>query len=98
MAVPLMLQNVFGYALSVIAAVAVGRLNDPTTLSAVVLAGSFYNVTGLSLIVGFSAGCDTIAGILVGVVVHVDGVQCTAVVTRLYCVSLRSSHLQMMMP
>ncbi len=59
---PLALQNVFGYALSVIAAVAVGRLNDPLVLSSVVLAGSFFNVTGLSLVVGLSAGCDTIAG------------------------------------
>jgi Na+-driven multidrug efflux pump len=39
-------QNVFGYSLSIVATVAVGQLNEPTVLSAVVLAGSIYNVTG----------------------------------------------------
>lgn len=39
-------QNIFGYSLSIVAAIAVGHLNDPTILGAVVLAGSLYNVTG----------------------------------------------------
>ncbi len=51
-----------GYSLSIVAAIAVGQLNDPVILSAVVLAGSIYNVTGLSLVIGLSAGMDTIAG------------------------------------
>jgi len=59
---PLVIQNVFGYSLSIVSAIAVGHLNNPTILSSVVLAGSIYNLTGLSIVVGLSAGMDTIAG------------------------------------
>lgn len=56
------LQNLFSYSLSLVAAAAVGHLNDSVILSSVVLAGSLYNVTGNSLIFGMSSGLDTVAG------------------------------------
>lgn len=62
LAAPLMLQNVFGYSLAVVSAVFVGHLNDPLALSSTVLAGSFYNVTGFSVIVGLAAGMETLCG------------------------------------
>ena len=62
MAGPMALANVFGYSLSIVAAVAVGHLNDPVVLSSVVLAGSVFNVTGLSVVIGLASGLDTIAG------------------------------------
>lgn len=62
LAVPLVLQNLFGYSLAVIAAAFVGHLNDAVLLSSAVLANSFYNVTGLSVVVGLSAGMETLCG------------------------------------
>ena len=46
----------------VISTTFVGHLNDPTTLSAVVLASSLYNVCGSSLIVGLVSGMETLCG------------------------------------
>jgi len=59
---PLIVQNLFGYSLPVLAAVFVGHLDDAVLLSAAVLANSLYNVTGLSLIVGLSSGSETLSG------------------------------------
>lgn len=39
-----------------------GHLDDPVLLSAAVLAGSFYNVTGYSIVIGLSAGMETLCG------------------------------------
>ncbi|GFH26725.1 multidrug and toxic compound extrusion protein, partial [Haematococcus lacustris] len=96
LAVPLVTQNIFGYSLSIISAIAVGWLNDPNVLSAVVLAGSVYNVTGYSLVVGLSAGCDAISAqafgagnyLLLGVVLQRAILICWAVslpVLLLWC-------------
>lgn len=59
---PLIAQNLFGYSLAVIAAGFVGHLDSAVLLSSAVLANSFYNVTGLSLMVGLSAGMETLCG------------------------------------
>ncbi|KAG2495579.1 hypothetical protein HYH03_006179 [Edaphochlamys debaryana] len=59
---PLILQNVAGYFLSVVSAAFVGHLNDPVALSSAVLAGSFYNITGSSIVIGLSAGMETLCG------------------------------------
>eukprot|EP00798_Chlamydomonas_sp_ICE-L_P029169 gene29169-32391_t len=58
---PLIFQNLFGYLISVISALFVGRLG-PAELAAVVLANSLYNVTGFSIICGLSAGMETLCG------------------------------------
>lgn len=62
LALPLVLQNIAGYTLSVVAAAFIGHLNDPVSLSAAVLAGSFYNISGYSLVIGLSAGMETLCG------------------------------------
>lgn len=62
LAAPLVLQNVFGFSLSIIAAVFVGHLGDNVALACSVLAGSIYNVSGYSIVVGLSAGMDTLCG------------------------------------
>ncbi|GLC40447.1 hypothetical protein PLESTB_001346900 [Pleodorina starrii] len=59
---PLILQNLAGYMLSVISTAFIGHLNDPVALSATVLATSFYNITGYSLVIGLSAGMETMCG------------------------------------
>lgn len=59
---PLFFQNVFSYSLSVISIAFVGHLNDPTILSSVVMANSLYNVTGMSVVAGLSAGMETLCG------------------------------------
>ncbi|KAG2449055.1 hypothetical protein HYH02_005804 [Chlamydomonas schloesseri] len=59
---PLIVQNLFGYLLSVVSAAFIGHLNDPVALSSAVLAGSFYNITGYSLVIGLSAGMETLCG------------------------------------
>ncbi|KAG2444666.1 hypothetical protein HXX76_001410 [Chlamydomonas incerta] len=59
---PLIIQNLFGYLLSVVSAAFIGHLNDPVALSSAVLAGSFYNITGYSLVIGLSAGMETLCG------------------------------------
>lgn len=61
MAVPLMINNIAGYALSIVGAIYIGRLGA-LPLSASVLANSVYNCTGLSLALGLSAGMETLCG------------------------------------
>ena len=50
-----MIQNVFGYLLSITCTVAIGRLGAPE-LAASSLANSIYVVTGLSMVLGLSTG------------------------------------------
>lgn len=61
LALPLALQNVVGYSMSIISAVFIGRLGA-LSLSSYVLASSFYNVTGLSVVLGLCGGLDTLCG------------------------------------
>lgn len=61
LAVPLAVQNVIGFSLSIISQAFAGQLGAHS-LSAVVLASSFFNVTGLSIALGLSAGLDTLCG------------------------------------
>lgn len=61
LAVPLMLNNLAGYALSIVGAVYIGQLGA-LPLAASVLANSVYNCTGLSLALGLSAGMETLCG------------------------------------
>lgn len=61
LAVPLMINNIAGYALSIVGAIYIGRLGA-LPLSASVLANSVYNCTGLSLALGLSAGMETLCG------------------------------------
>lgn len=61
LAVPLMVNNVAGYALSIVGAIYIGRLGA-LPLSASVLANSVYNCTGLALALGLSAGMETLCG------------------------------------
>jgi len=50
---PLAAMNVVGYALTIISSVFIGRLGT-LPLSSYVLASSFYNVTGLSVVLGLA--------------------------------------------
>jgi hypothetical protein len=59
---PLMVQSLSTMAMILISTTFVGHLNNPTELSAVVLASSLYNVTGSSLIIGLSSGMETLCG------------------------------------
>jgi hypothetical protein len=61
LAIPLMINNIAGYALSIVGAIYIGRLGS-LPLSASVLANSLYNCTGLSLALGLSAGMETLCG------------------------------------
>lgn len=61
LAVPLMVNNIAGYALSIVGAIYIGRLGA-LPLAASVLANSLYNCTGLSLALGLSAGMETLCG------------------------------------
>ena len=54
-----MIQNVFGYLLSITCTVAIGRLGA-AELAASSLANSIYVVTGLSMVLGLSTGVDVI--------------------------------------
>ena len=56
-----MINNIAGYALSIVGAIYIGRLGS-LPLSASVLANSLYNCTGLSLALGLSAGMETLCG------------------------------------
>jgi hypothetical protein len=56
-----MINNIAGYALSIVGAVYIGRLGA-LPLSASVLANSVYNCTGLSIAIGLSAGMETLCG------------------------------------
>ncbi|GIL87425.1 hypothetical protein Vretimale_1667 [Volvox reticuliferus] len=59
---PLALQNLAGFMLSIIATAFIGHLDDNVKLSAAVMATSFYNITGYSLVIGLSAGMETLCG------------------------------------
>jgi MATE family multidrug resistance protein len=59
--VPISLQNLAGFSLSIIGAVYIGRLGA-LPLSASVLANSLYNCTGLSITMGLAAGMETLCG------------------------------------
>lgn len=61
LAVPLAAQNLFGFALSLIGVAFVGRLGQ-FDLSVAVLATSIYNVTGVSILVGFAGAMETLCG------------------------------------
>ncbi|KAF8062039.1 DTX2 [Scenedesmus sp. PABB004] len=56
-----MVNNLAGYALSIVGAIFIGALGA-LPLSASVLANSIYNCTGLSLALGLSAGMETLCG------------------------------------
>jgi hypothetical protein len=60
-----MINNIAGYALSIVGAIFIGRLGA-LPLSASVLANSLYNCTGLSLALGLSAGMETLCGAAYG--------------------------------
>jgi len=62
MAGPLLVQNILSYSTSAVSVGFVGHLQDPMLLSSAVLANSLYNVSGLSLMSGLSAGMETLCG------------------------------------
>jgi multidrug resistance protein, MATE family len=62
LAAPLFLQSIFSYSLSLISIAFVGHLSSPTALSSAVLANSLYNVTGMTVVTGLSAGMETLCG------------------------------------
>jgi multidrug resistance protein, MATE family len=59
---PIVLQNLFQYSLVVISTAFVGHLGDPLIMSGVVLASSFANVTGSSILMGLADAMDTMCG------------------------------------
>jgi Na+-driven multidrug efflux pump len=59
---PIVLQNMLQYSLVIISTAFVGHLGDPTIMSGAVLAGSFFNVTGYTVIVGLAGAMDTLCG------------------------------------
>mmetsp|Transcript_15098 Transcript_15098/g.32719 ORF Transcript_15098/g.32719 Transcript_15098/m.32719 type:complete len:614 (+) Transcript_15098:102-1943(+) len=61
LAFPLMIQNVFGYLLSIVCTVSIGRVGS-VELAASSLANSIYAVTGFSFILGLSTAMETLAG------------------------------------
>ena len=61
LAIPISIQNLAGFSLSIVGAVYIGRLG-PLPLSASVLANSLYNCSGLSIAMGLSAGMETLCG------------------------------------
>lgn len=61
LAFPLAAQNVIGYSMTIISSIFIGRLGAQQ-LSSYVLASSFYNVTGLSVVLGLCGGMDTLCG------------------------------------
>ena len=61
LAVPIMAQNVFGYLLSIVCTIAIGRLGAPE-LAASSLANSVYIVTGMSLVMGLSSAMEPLCG------------------------------------
>jgi multidrug resistance protein, MATE family len=62
LSMPIVLQNLLQYSLVIISTVFVGHLGDPTIMSGAVLAGSFFNVTGYTLIVGLAGAMDSFCG------------------------------------
>jgi len=61
LAVPLAVQNVAGFALSIICSASIGRLGA-FTFSAAMLANAIYNCTGAAVTMGVSAGMETLCG------------------------------------
>ncbi|EFN52900.1 hypothetical protein CHLNCDRAFT_54230 [Chlorella variabilis] len=61
LAVPMALTNLCGYCIAQVTVIFVGRLGA-VELSAAILATSLFNVTGLSVLTGFSAAMETLAG------------------------------------
>jgi MATE family multidrug resistance protein len=61
LAIPLALQNVAGFTLSVICSASIGRLGA-FTFSAAMLANAIYNCTGAAVTMGVSAGMETLCG------------------------------------
>jgi hypothetical protein len=59
---PIVVQNLCMYSRVVIATAFVGHLGDPALMSAAVLAMSFFNVTGYSILMGLGGAMDTICG------------------------------------
>ena len=59
---PIIEQNVLQYSLVVISIAFVGHLGDPTIMSGAVLAGSFFNVSGYSVLIGLAGAMDTLCG------------------------------------
>ena len=50
------------YSLVIIATAFVGHLGDPTMMSGAVLAGSFFNVSGYTVMIGLAGAMDTLCG------------------------------------
>lgn len=61
LALPLMVQNVLGYSQAVISVAFLGHVGAEA-LGAGVLATSFYNITGLSVLIGLTSGLETLCG------------------------------------
>ncbi|KAL4855257.1 Protein DETOXIFICATION 1 [Chlorella vulgaris] len=61
LAAPLSVSNLAGYAISMVVIAATGHLGE-SALSVVVLATSVFNVTGLSVLIGFSSAMETFCG------------------------------------
>ena len=61
LAAPLSISNLAGYAISMVVIAATGHLGEEP-LSVVVLATSVFNVTGLSVLIGFSSAMETFCG------------------------------------
>lgn len=61
LAVPISLASTLGYLERMITVAQVGRLPAPQ-LSAMSLAQTFFNITGLSLVIGIGSGLDTFCG------------------------------------
>jgi MATE family multidrug resistance protein len=59
---PLLVQNVLSFLLSVTPLAFVGHLNDAVALSGVVLASSFFNISGFAVICGLASGSETLCG------------------------------------
>jgi multidrug resistance protein, MATE family len=59
---PIVLQNMLQYSLVIISTAFVGHLGDPTIMSGAVLAGSFFNVTGYTVMIGLAGAMDTLCG------------------------------------
>ena len=60
-ALPISLSNILGFSQSTICAAFLGHLGTQY-LSSSVLASSFYNITGLSVVYGLAAGMETLCG------------------------------------
>ena len=61
LALPLIAQNLFGYGVSLVSLLVVGRLGT-YELSAAVLASSSLNITGLAFMIGLTSAMETLCG------------------------------------